>query len=49
MLILGAFYSDWVLGALAGNLVGVPSGDNAYLYWVSNLSFSLHGGDFLAK
>jgi hypothetical protein len=36
MLILGAFYSDWVLGALAGNLVGVPSGDNAYLYWVSN-------------
>lgn len=36
MLILAAFYSDWVLGALAGNLVGVPSGDNAYLYWVSN-------------
>lgn len=35
MLILAAFYSDWVLGALAGNLVGVPSGDNAYLYWVS--------------
>jgi hypothetical protein len=36
MLILAAFYSDWVLGALAGNLVGVPSGDNAYLYWVSS-------------
>jgi hypothetical protein len=36
MLILAAFYSDWVLGALARNLVGVPSGDNAYLYWVSN-------------
>jgi hypothetical protein len=39
MLILAAFYSDWVLGALAGSLVGVPSGDNAYLYWVSNWSF----------
>ena len=36
MLILAAFYSDWVLGALARNLVGVPSGDNAYLYWTSN-------------
>jgi hypothetical protein len=36
MLILAAFYSDWVLGALARNLVGVPSGDNAYLYWISN-------------
>jgi hypothetical protein len=40
MLILAAFYSDWVLGALAGSLVGVPSGDNAYLYWVSALIFS---------
>ena len=36
MLILAAFYSDWVLGALAGNLVGVPSSDNAYLYWVNS-------------
>jgi hypothetical protein len=35
MLILAAFYSDWVLGALAGNLVGVPSDDVAALYWVS--------------
>jgi hypothetical protein len=40
MLILAAFYSDWVLGALAGSLVGVPSGDNAYLYWVSAPIFS---------
>jgi hypothetical protein len=40
MLILAAFYSDWVLGALAGSLVGVPSGDNAYLYWVKYKSFS---------
>jgi hypothetical protein len=24
LMILAAFYSDWVLGALAGNLVGVP-------------------------
>jgi hypothetical protein len=40
MLVLAAFYSDWVLGALAGNLVGVPSGDNAYLYWVSTRDFS---------
>jgi hypothetical protein len=40
MLILAAFYSDWVLGALAGSLVGVPSGDNAYLYWVSAPNFS---------
>lgn len=36
MLVLGAFYSDWILAALAGNLVGVPSGDTAVLYWVSD-------------
>lgn len=35
MLILGAFYCDWILAALAGSLVGVPSGDTAFLYWVS--------------
>ena len=35
MLVLGAFYADWILAALAGNLVGVPSGDTAVLYWVS--------------
>ena len=40
MLILAAFYSDWVLGALAGSLIGVPSGDIAYLYWVSAAIFS---------
>jgi len=33
MLVLGAFYCDWILAALAGNLVGVPSGDTAILYW----------------
>lgn len=33
MLILGAFYCDWILAALAGSLVGVPSGDTAFLYW----------------
>jgi hypothetical protein len=31
--VLGAFYSDWILGAIAGDLTGVPSGDNAILYW----------------
>jgi hypothetical protein len=31
--ILAALYSDWVLGAIAGNLVGLPSGDVAPLYW----------------
>ena len=35
ILILGAFYCDWILAALAGNLVGIPSGDAAPLYWVS--------------
>lgn len=37
MIILCAFYSDWILGALAGSLVGVPSGDNGYLYWVGQI------------
>ena len=31
--VLAAFYSDWILGAIAGNLVGLPSGDIAPLYW----------------
>lgn len=31
--VLGAFYSDWILGAFAENLRGVPSSDNAALYW----------------
>jgi hypothetical protein len=35
MLVLGAFYCDWILAALAGSLIGVPSGDTAFLYWVS--------------
>jgi hypothetical protein len=37
MVILCAFYSDWILGALTGSLVGFPSGDNEYLYWVSRI------------
>ena len=41
MLVLAAFYSDWILGAIAGSLVGVPSGDNSYLYWVS-MSLTIH-------
>lgn len=35
MLVLGAFYCDWILAALAGSLIGVPSGETAILYWVS--------------
>lgn len=31
--VLGAFYSDWILAAIAENLSGVPSSDNAALYW----------------
>lgn len=30
---LGAIYSDWILAAIAGNLAGIPSGDNVILYW----------------
>jgi hypothetical protein len=31
--ILGAFYSDWILASIAENMSGVPSSDNAALYW----------------
>ena len=31
--ILFAFYSDWVLAALTGDLVGWPSSENALFYW----------------
>jgi hypothetical protein len=31
---LGVLYSDWILGAIAGNLVGFPSSDNLVLYWI---------------
>ena len=27
-------YSDWVLGAVAGNLIGTPSSDIAVVYWL---------------
>ena len=30
---LGAIYSDWILAAIAENLVGIPSSDNMILYW----------------
>lgn len=32
--VVGALYSDWILGAIGGNFGGVPSGDNPWLYWV---------------
>jgi hypothetical protein len=31
--ILAVFYSDWALGMMTGNIVGLPSGDVAALYW----------------
>lgn len=31
--IFGALYSDWILGAIAGNYAGLPASDNAVLYW----------------
>jgi hypothetical protein len=31
--IVGSVCSDWALAAIAGNLTGVPSSDNAALYW----------------
>jgi hypothetical protein len=33
-MIMTTLWSDWVLAAIANNLVGVPSGDNAVLFWV---------------
>ena len=35
---LALLYSDWILGAVAGNLAGVPSGDIAWLYWAYFIS-----------
>ncbi|KAH0559411.1 hypothetical protein GP486_004076 [Trichoglossum hirsutum] len=34
IVVLCAFYSDWILGAIAHSLIGVPSGDSSELYWV---------------
>jgi len=31
---LSAFYSDWCLGLMLGDLLGVPSSDNAPFYWI---------------
>ncbi|KAF4632716.1 hypothetical protein G7Y89_g5411 [Cudoniella acicularis] len=46
MAVLGAFYSDWILGAIAENLAGVPSSDNAPLYWSYFLAKRLPGFSF---
>jgi hypothetical protein len=32
-IICAVLYSDWVLGAIAGSLAGVPSSDIAWMYW----------------
>jgi hypothetical protein len=32
--LLASLYSDWVLGLISGDLVGVPSGDIAALFWM---------------
>jgi hypothetical protein len=31
--ILAVLYSDWILAAIAGNLTGYPTSDNAVLFW----------------
>ncbi|KAF8892898.1 hypothetical protein BD779DRAFT_1436605, partial [Infundibulicybe gibba] len=31
--LLAAFYSDWALGMMTGNIVGLPSGDTSGLFW----------------
>jgi len=31
---LAALYGDWALGAMVDNLLGTPSGDSSYLYWL---------------
>jgi hypothetical protein len=31
--VLGVLYSDWILGCIAEDLAGLPSSDNAILYW----------------
>jgi hypothetical protein len=32
--VLGVFYSDWILAAVAGNMAGLPSSDVEVLYWL---------------
>jgi hypothetical protein len=32
-LVLSALYSDWCLGIMLDNLLGVPSGDKSVFYW----------------
>lgn len=36
-LIVAVLFGDWALGAMANNLVGVPTNDQTlyYLYWIS--------------
>ncbi|PQE28378.1 hypothetical protein CJF30_00008086 [Rutstroemia sp. NJR-2017a BBW] len=31
--IFGALYSDFALGSISSNMVGVPSGDTSWLFW----------------
>jgi hypothetical protein len=38
VLSLSLLYSDWILGAVAGNLARVPSSDIAWLYWAYFIS-----------
>jgi hypothetical protein len=32
--LMGALYSDWILAAIANNMTGVPTSDNAVLYYI---------------
>lgn len=32
-IVLGAFYSDWSLGIMLNNLIGIPSSDTSGIYW----------------
>jgi len=36
--ILSVFYSDWVLGMMTTNLVGLPTGDSSVFYWTYFIS-----------
>jgi hypothetical protein len=35
---LSVFYSDWVLGMMTTNLVGLPSSDSSVFYWTYFIS-----------
>ena len=42
--VLVAIYSDWILGAIAGNLAGEPSSDIATIYWLYFVAKRLPNG-----